>query len=102
MVFIIWNRGMEKINMAIIIDDQYRIFTLQTKNSTYQIRADAQNVLLHTYYGEKRITATNLFCSIELIEAFRVILMKWESETEHILWIPFRRNIAALEQVTIE
>lgn len=53
MVFIIWNRGMEKINMAIIIDDQYRIFTLQTKNSTYQIRADAQNVLLHTYYGEK-------------------------------------------------
>ena len=39
--------------MAIIIDDQYRIFTLQTKNSTYQIRADAQNVLLHTYYGEK-------------------------------------------------
>ena len=39
--------------MAIIIDDQRKVFTLQTKNSTYQMKADAQNVLLHTYYGEK-------------------------------------------------
>lgn len=39
--------------MAIIIDDQRRIFTLHTKNSTYQMKADARNVLLHTYYGEK-------------------------------------------------
>lgn len=39
--------------MAIIIDDQRRVFTLQTQNSTYQMKADAQNVLLHTYYGEK-------------------------------------------------
>lgn len=39
--------------MAIMIDDTCRIFTLQTQNSTYQIKADAQNVLLHTYYGEK-------------------------------------------------
>ena len=39
--------------MAIIIDDTCRVFTLQTKNSTYQMKADAQDVLLHTYYGEK-------------------------------------------------
>lgn len=39
--------------MAIIIDDQHRIFTLHTKNTTYQMKADEQNVLLHTYYGEK-------------------------------------------------
>lgn len=39
--------------MAIIIDDQHRVFTLHTRNSTYQMKADAQNVLLHTYYGEK-------------------------------------------------
>lgn len=39
--------------MAIIIDEQRRIFTLQTKYSTYQIKADAQDVLLHMYYGEK-------------------------------------------------
>ena len=39
--------------MAVIIDEQRRIFTLHTQNSTYQMKADAQNVLLHTYYGEK-------------------------------------------------
>ena len=39
--------------MAIIIDDKSRVFTLHTKNATYQMKADAQNVLLHTYYGEK-------------------------------------------------
>lgn len=39
--------------MAIIIDDQRRVFTLQTKHSTYQMKADNENVLLHTYYGEK-------------------------------------------------
>lgn len=39
--------------MAIIIDERNRVFTLHTRNSTYQMKADAQNVLLHTYYGEK-------------------------------------------------
>ncbi len=42
-----------KRNMAIIIDDQHRVFTLQTKHTTYQMKADAKDVLLHTYYGEK-------------------------------------------------
>ena len=36
--------------MAIIIDDESRVFSLHTKNATYQMKADAQNVLLHTYY----------------------------------------------------
>ncbi len=39
--------------MAIIIDGQRRVFTLQTKHTTYQMKADAKDVLLHTYYGEK-------------------------------------------------
>lgn len=39
--------------MAIIIDENSRVFTLHTRNSTYQMKADSQNVLLHTYYGEK-------------------------------------------------
>lgn len=39
--------------MAIIIDEQRRVFTLQTKHTTYQMKADAKDVLLHTYYGEK-------------------------------------------------
>ena len=37
--------------MAIIIDERNRVFTLQTKNSTYQMKADEHNVLLHSYYG---------------------------------------------------
>ena len=37
--------------MAIIIKDN--VFTLQTKNSTYQMKADSKGVLLHTYYGKK-------------------------------------------------
>lgn len=39
--------------MAIIIDEQRRIFTLQTKHSTYQIKADAQDVLLHNVLWRK-------------------------------------------------
>ncbi len=62
------------------------------------MKADAQNVLLHTYYGEKRITVTNLYCSTRRTEAFRVTRMKWEGLTEHILWTPFLGNIAALVQ----
>lgn len=37
--------------MAIIIQDN--VFTLQTKNSTYQMKADSKGILLHTYYGKK-------------------------------------------------
>ncbi len=39
--------------MAILIDKQKRVFTLHTKNSTYQMKADELNVLLHTYYGKR-------------------------------------------------
>ncbi|MFG6384033.1 MAG: alpha-galactosidase [Lachnospiraceae bacterium] len=37
--------------MAIIIKDN--VFTLQTKNSTYQMKADDKGILLHTYYGKR-------------------------------------------------
>ena len=37
--------------MAIIIKNN--VFTLQTKNSTYQMKADSKGILLHTYYGRK-------------------------------------------------
>ena len=38
---------------GIFYEEKGRVFTLQTKNSTYQMKADEQGVLLHTYYGEK-------------------------------------------------
>lgn len=37
----------------IIQDDKNRVFTLQTRNTTYQLKADENGVLLHTYYGPK-------------------------------------------------
>ena len=46
--------------MAINIKNQ--IFTLHTKNSTYQMKVDEQNMLIHTYYGN-RTDDTDLFLS---------------------------------------
>lgn len=45
--------------MGIFVSGNDRVFTLQTKDSTYQMKADAHDVLLHTYYG-KRIDPEDL------------------------------------------
>ena len=37
----------------IVLDRENRIFTLHTLNTTYQMKADQYNVLLHTYYGSR-------------------------------------------------
>ncbi len=37
--------------MALKFDKQAKTFTLQTKKSTYQMKVDEYNVLLHTYFG---------------------------------------------------
>ena len=39
--------------MAILIDEKTGLFSLTTKNSLYQMKADEYGVLLHTYYGRK-------------------------------------------------
>lgn len=39
--------------MAIKVSENGRLFTLQTKDSSYQMFADDKNVLLHLYYGAK-------------------------------------------------
>ena len=39
--------------MAIVFDKENRLFTLCTKNSMYQVKADDKGILLHTYYGRK-------------------------------------------------
>ena len=39
--------------MAIIIDEKRGLFTLHTKNTTYQMKADGLGTLLHTYYGKR-------------------------------------------------
>ena len=37
----------------ILCDEKNLLFTLQTKNTTYQLKADRHGILLHTYYGPK-------------------------------------------------
>ena len=39
--------------MAIIINNEEKTFTLQTKCSSYQMKVDELGLLLHTYYGKK-------------------------------------------------
>ena len=37
----------------IVLDKENRVFTLHTQNTTYQMKADQHNILLHTYYGPR-------------------------------------------------
>ncbi len=37
----------------IVLDQENRIFTLHTRNTTYQMKADQYNVLEHVYYGAR-------------------------------------------------
>ena len=39
--------------MSIIVDAEKGLFTLHTKNTTYQMKADNYGTLLHVYYGER-------------------------------------------------
>lgn len=39
--------------MAVIIDEKTKVFSLHTKNSTYQMKVDEYGFLLHLYYGRK-------------------------------------------------
>lgn len=38
---------------TIVCNEDHRVFTLHTQNTTYQMKADAYGVLLHTYYGPR-------------------------------------------------
>ena len=39
--------------MAITFDANRKIFTIHTKQTTYQMQADANGYLLHLYYGAR-------------------------------------------------
>lgn len=39
--------------MGIVFDEKEKIFTLHTKNSTYQMKVDPYGFLLHLYYGRR-------------------------------------------------
>ena len=60
--------------MAIKVSENGRLFTLQTKDSSYQMFADDKNVLLHLYYGEK-IGEENLSGLIFCTDMGNILLM---------------------------
>ena len=91
--------------MAINIKNQ--IFTLHTKNSTYQMKVDEQNMLIHTYYGNRTDDTAICFSTAEQAWArpsFLPVLQEpWQTvdsaeisrgltESVYILWIFFRRS----------
>lgn len=39
--------------MAIIFQEEKKIFTLHTKQTTYQFKVDCYGFLIHLYYGKK-------------------------------------------------
>lgn len=45
--------GHRGVKMAIVYDEERRIFSLHTKHTTYQMMADRYGYLLHLYYGQK-------------------------------------------------
>lgn len=45
--------------MAIIFDPNQKVFTLHTKNTTYQMQVDALGYLLHLYYGKRTSGSMN-------------------------------------------
>ncbi len=49
--------------MAILINEEQRLFTLHTAHSTYQMKADRNNRLIHTFYGG-RMDETDLYGQI--------------------------------------
>lgn len=75
--------------MAINIKNQ--IFTLHTKNSTYQMKVDEQNMLIHTYYGN-RTDDTDCSYLIRMADRGFSGNIPGLTESVYILWIFFRRS----------
>ena len=51
--------------VSIRIEEKERLFSLETKNTLYQMKADEENVLLHTWYGRK--TGTDMSYRIRTV-----------------------------------
>ena len=83
--------------MAIVFDKENRLFTLCTKNSMYQMKADDKGILLHTYYGRK----TDICDYSYLIQRRDHGFSGNPDEAAHTPQILCRRNILLLEAETI-
>ena len=84
--------------MAITFDANRKIFTIHTKQTTYQMQADANGYLLHLYYGARTKGSMNyLLCYAD--HGFSG--NPYVAGIVPIPWMHYRRNIHHLEQVII-
>ena len=83
--------------MAIAVNE--KVFTLCTKNSMYQMKADEHGVLLHTYYGKRTEQMDFSYLIQKRDHDFPEILMM-QKRTENIHWIRCLRNIPVRETAT--
>ena len=81
--------------MAIAVNQN--VFTLCTKNSMYQMKADELGVLLHTYYGKKTEQMDFSYLISEASDDHFPEIPMMQKWTENILWIRFLRSIPAPE-----
>ena len=81
--------------MGIIYCEKDRTFTLQTKETTYQMQVDQYGFLLHLYYGKKAEGCMDYLLTY-YDRGFPEILMMRE-QTEPIPWTLFHRNFPAME-----
>ena len=84
--------------MAIKVSENGRLFTIQTKDSSYQMFADDKNVLLHLYYGEK-IGEENLSGLIFCTDMGFAEIRRRQALTGNILLMHFRRKFREVVSV---
>ena len=81
--------------MAILYQEEQRLFTIHTIQSTYQMKVDRFGYLLHLYYGD-RSEGSMEYLLTYADRGFQEIPMR-PVRTGPIPWTPFRRNIRSLE-----
>ena len=74
--------------MSIIFNEQTKTITLQTKNTSYQMKIGNLDYLLHLYYGP---TIYDADMAYQIMQYFRGILTNREMPGLF-LWMPSRRN----------
>lgn len=78
--------------MAITFDQENKLFTIQTKNATYQMMVSSYQHLIHVYYGAKIGSMELSYLIRGINRGFPEIPMRVEM-TVGIHLIPIPRNI---------
>lgn len=87
--------------MAVTFDQEKKVFTLQTKNATYQMLVSSYQHLIHVYYGAKIGSMELSYLIRGINRGFPEIHTKVEM-TGGIPWTPIPRSILLSEwEITV-